>query len=144
MTPVKIHVPEDLGGELRVLPESRYAATAQDVFIGLSQAKQPKVTVKWVITSEPYDIPQESLAGEESTIGETVLDSYSLQPQALWRLNSLYKELTGERLPQGEYSEEEFLGLLKEAIVGQEVILSLESDMGAGQERSKVAKVVKA
>jgi len=104
---MQIHVPEDLGGDLRVIPDDTYRATIADVFIGKSKSSgQPKATVKWTITSE-YSGPTED-EDYVTTVGETVLDTYSLQPQAIWRLNDTYKLLTNDRLPMGDYSDEEF------------------------------------
>ena len=68
---MQIHVPEDLGGKLRALPEDTYLAAIQDMFLGESRTGNPKLTVKWVVRSE-----YSGKHGKDyvSTIGENVLE----------------------------------------------------------------------
>jgi hypothetical protein len=121
---MKVRVPEDLGGELRVLPEEAYEAVISDLFLGKSQTGNPKITVKYTITSESTTKEK----GDPSTIGETVLETLSLQEQAMWRTNAFYKTITGERIPQGDYDEIEFVEMLKTACSGVEVIIQVETE----------------
>ena len=132
---MQIHVPEDVGGKLRVVPEDTYDATIQDMFLGKSQSDNPKLTVKWVLRSE-----YSGKHGKDyvSTIGENVLETYSLLPQALWNLNDLYQTVTGEELPQGDYDEETFLDMLKSQLLGAEMKIRVVTDTQSGQERSVV------
>ena len=140
---MQIHVPEDVGGEdLRVLPEDTYQASLSDWFLGKSKAGQPKLTAKWVITSECNDPDVVKDKKYESTIGADVLDNYSLQPQALWKLNGLYKQVTGEKLPHGDFDEEGFHQMIKESLLGIEAELDIVTDTGSGEERSNVKKVI--
>ena len=118
---MQIKVPEDVGGELRKL-EGIATATIQSLIIGKSSAGNPKLTIKYLITEEMDGIAD----SEPSAIGEPVLETVSLQPKALWKLNDLYKSVTGERLPQGDYSQEEFENMLNEALLGQNFTLVLE------------------
>lgn len=137
---IKITVPEDLGGELRVLPEDTYEASIQDIFYGMSKTSgAPKLTVKWVVQSE-----YSGKHGEDyvSTVGENVLEAYSLQPNALWKLNNLYKTTTGERLPQGDYQPEEFVDMVKNALIGAECLIDVMTDSSQGRERSVVANIL--
>lgn len=62
------------------LPKGRYTAMVDSVTYGLSQAQQPKLTWSWMITSE-------GLAGRK------ILQTTSLQPQALWVLKMTLKGL---------------------------------------------------
>ena len=134
---MQIQVPEDVGGDLRQL-EGVATVVAQSLSFGTSKSQKPKLTLKYVITEEMDGIGDE----EPSAIGETVLETFSLQPQALWKLNELYKSVTGERLPQGDYSQEEFEGMLNEAIIGQNftLVLNLEipNDGSSTEERTTV------
>lgn len=132
---VKISVPQDIGGDLRILPEDTYRATIQDVFYGVSKSKQPKLTVKWVVQSE---YSGKKGKGHISTIGENVLETFSLQPQALWNLNTLYKDITGEKLPHGDFTAEEFTQLVKDAIKGAEFDIDVGTSTESGEERSTV------
>ncbi len=116
---MKIVVPKDLGGSLRNDLTGTFEAVIADMFLGESRAKQPKITARYILKSE-MEGPHEG-----TTIGETVLESFSLQEQAIWKLNDLYKLCAGERLPQGDFDLQEFFEKVKEACVGKEVYLSL-------------------
>lgn len=136
---MKISVPENIGGELRKL-EGPAKATLEKIILGKSKKDQPKATFRYIITEE-MDCVKE---GEATAIGETVLETYSLQPQAIFNLNSVYKEVTGERLPQGDYNEQDFEVMLNEALTGTEWSLLLElqipADGSSTVERTQVVK----
>ena len=107
---MKISIPDNIGSNLRVLPVGPAEAVVDQLFLGTSKTGNPKVTVRYVVTSEMET--EDALA--PTTVGENVLETYSLQPQALWRLNQVYKEVGGENLPQGDYEE----GVLEEMLNG--------------------------
>jgi len=135
---MRIIVPEDIGGELRKL-KGPCKATLDKIIIGKSKANQPKATFRYVITDDSQlKIPE----GQPSAIGETVLETFSLQPQAMFRLNDLYKTVTGERLPQGDFSHEEFEAALNDALAGTEWNLMLKlqvpTDGSSTEERTNV------
>ncbi len=136
---MKITIPENIGGELRKL-EGPCKATLDKVMLGTSKQNQPKATFRYVITEEMACVKE----GEPSSIGENVLESYSLQPQAIFNLNNVYKEVTGERLPQGDFSKEEFESMLNENLAGSEWTLLLElqtpTDGSSTEERTQVVK----
>lgn len=136
---IKISVPEDLGGALRVLPEDTYEAAIQDLFYGISRtSSQPKVTLKWTVQSEYSGKHDKDYI---TTVGETVLESYSLQPKALWKLNNLYKLVTGDRLPHADYEPEEFVQMIKDSLVGSECVIDVATEEQNGSERSVVKNV---
>lgn len=122
---MQISVPADLGGgDLRKL-EGVATAQISDLMFGKSRAGHPKLTIKYIITEEMDSIPD----GEPSAVGETVLETFSLQSKALWKLNNLYKEVTGERIPQGDIDYEEFQSMLIDALIGQTFSLVLELEI---------------
>jgi len=124
---MNIKVPENVGGsDLRMLPVTNplYEAQLTDIFLGKSGTGNPKATVKFTVTSE-YTGPEAKAKDFESTVGATIIETYSLQEQAIWKLNDLYKKVTGERLPAGEIPEEQFLAMLKKALVGANFSLIL-------------------
>uniref|UniRef100_A0A6M3IPY3 Uncharacterized protein n=1 Tax=viral metagenome TaxID=1070528 RepID=A0A6M3IPY3_9ZZZZ len=140
---MQIRVPESLGGgDLRVLPVENplYEADVADIFIGKSGTGNPKATVKYIVTSE-YEGKEAKAKNFESTVGAVVLETFSLQEQAIWRLNDFFKQCTGDRLPQGDFAEEEFGGMLKDQCVGTSfhLILNNEAD-NKGVERTQVEK----
>lgn len=119
---MKIHVPDNLGGDLKVLPEGPCTATVENITLGVSKTSgKPKATVKYLLTSEMYK-PEDN----KTSIGEAVLETFSLQPQALWNINSMFKDCTGSGLPQGDFDPEELETTLQEGLIGQEFNLILE------------------
>lgn len=136
---MRITIPEQIGGELRKL-EGPCKAILEKVMIGESKTRNPKATFRYTITEEMDCIKE----GEASAIGESVLETFSLQPQAIFRLNDVYKEVTGERLPQGDYGPEEIELMLNESLVGSEWNLALElqipTDGSSTEERTTVVK----
>jgi len=138
---MKVIVPEEIGGGgLRLLPAGVARATLEKIIMGKSKTGNPKATFRYTITDEMDGVAE----GEPSTIGETVLETYSLQSQALFRLNDVYKEVTGERLPQGDFELEEFGEMLNDTLCGTEWDLLLEpqlpADGSSDKERTTVVK----
>jgi len=136
---MRISIPKDLGGELKTLPEGPCRAVIEGISLGKSKADQPKATVRYICLTELY--PK---GAPESSIGERVLETFSLQSQALWRINDLYKEGTGENLPQGDYGEAELQELLEGALKGTEWNLLLGTEEYEGREQTKVQERTKA
>jgi len=134
---MKVIVPENMGGELRILPEETFDATVQDIFLGESVTKNPKMTMKYVLTSEAQDLQED----EPSCIGENVLETYSLQPQAMFRLNGDFKKVTGSNIPHQEYDEEEFLQLMKDTFLGTDWTVALKTETTPnGNERTVIER----
>ena len=119
---MNIKVPQDIGGELRLLPEGPATAVLEKITLGKSKQQKPKATFKYTVTEEMSGVKE----GEPSTIGETVLETYSLQEQSMWKINGTFKEVTGERIPQGDFNEEDFEAMLNEKLTGSEWTLMLE------------------
>jgi len=139
---MKITVPKDLGGDLKVLPPGPCKGAVEGISVGKSQTGQPKATVRWIVLSELYPKGDK----EHTSVGERVLDTFSLQEQALWNLNAFYKEATGENLPQGDYDEAEMQVILEDALKGSEFNLILGTEMtpdGEEQTRVQERKVAK-
>lgn len=137
---MKINVPEDVGsGELRLLPPGVVRATLAKIMLGKSKANQPKATFKFILL-EDMKVP----FNEPPTTGEVVLDTYSLQPQALFKLNDTYKKVTGERIPQGDFDMVEFEDMLNQSLIGTEWMLQLDNqiptDGSSTEERTVIVK----
>lgn len=111
---MKIHIPENLGGELKILSGTG-KATLDKIVWGTSGTGQPKATFMYTLLDELNDDPN-----QPTTVGERILETYSLQPQALFKLNDAFKEATGEGLPSGNFSVEEFHKLIEEALLETE------------------------
>ena len=132
---MKVHIPEGLGGgELKLMSGST-KATLDKIAWGLSQTKQPKATFMYTVLDE---LNEDN--GQPSTIGERVLETFSLQPQALFKLNDVYKAAMEEGLPVGDYSEEEFHEMIEEALLDTEWQLVLKEGVDQnGKARTEVA-----
>ena len=142
---MKIHVPENLGaGKLRILPEDTYKAVVSDAFHKIAGSGKPVCYFRWTLKSEctkPNIIKDPNYI---STVGEAVLDSYSLQEQAFWRIASDLETLTGESLPEGDYDSEDPVKMIKENVVGCEASIRLEVETtNKGNQRMKVAEIIK-
>ena len=137
---INIRIPKDsLSSDLSMMPEDTYTAELDKITTKISKnSGQPVTWVAWTITSDPAEPINEDeypdLQG--STVGKKVLESYSLQEQAVWRLNTLFKLATQENLPTDQdFSLEEFNSMLEERLVGFEATLVLvqdEDDKGNG------------
>lgn len=122
---------ESLSSDLFILPEDVYTAEISTI-VPKEKSKSsglPLLWLSWVITSDPSEPINEDeypdLQG--TTVGKKVLESYSLSENAIWRLNSLYKVVTGNNLPTGQdFSLEEFTEMMKEALVGFVAKITLE------------------
>lgn len=134
---MKIVIPENMGSDLRLIPDDSYNAVFADLFVGLSAAKKPKLTVKYVLTSEYTGKKDPKF---KTCIGEAVLETFSLQPQAMFKINGLYKQVKGEDLPANREfnSEEDFAVFMKEVLAGAQFVLLLETVTNDGKERTDV------
>jgi hypothetical protein len=133
---MRITIPEDIDNSLKLLPNGHCTAILTNLVIGKSKTGNPKATAMYTVTSEMFEDPSEG-----TTVGEKVLETFSLQPQALFNINGLYKSVTGENIPQGDYDLEEFVNIVLEVVKGQEFNLILEGDITPnGQQITKVAE----
>lgn len=137
---MQINIPEGINdGTLKVLPAGIAVATLEKIMFGKSKSNMPKLTFRYTITEEMADNP----SGVPTT-GEVVLETYSLQPQALFKLAGTYKEVTGETLPQGDYDEAAFTAMMQEALCGSSWKLFLENQIPADgsstEERTVITK----
>ena len=133
----KITVPSDMGSDLMQFPAGAYDFALKDIILGVSSTNNPKLTFRWICQSESENMKD---FGKKyiSTMGATLLDTYSLQPQALFKLNGIYKQATGDQLPHGDFEMEEFVEIVKEALQGAQARIIVEdNDDGA---RSQAAK----
>lgn len=137
---LNIVVPENVGGELRLLPSGNARATLEKIMLGKSKGSgQAKATFRFTITDEMDNNDDDA----PTTVGEAVLETYSLQPQAMFKLNDVYKAVTGERIPQGEWSPEEFEQKLNDDLTGTEWDLILDNVVPQGQTEPRTTIVAK-
>lgn len=131
-----ISVPKDLGGDLRNDIQGVAKGTLTAMHWGKSQEGKPKVTIEFILTE---DIP----GLEPPTTGEKVLESCSLQPQALWKLNIYYKGAKEEDLPSGDHSFEAFQAIVEEALLETEWDLDLMVGMdNKNNPRTQIRKAI--
>lgn len=136
---MQIIIPEDQGGTLKQL-SGTCRGTVQKISMGSSKTNQPKCTFKYTIT----DDSGLALEDGDSAIGDDVLETFSLQPQAIFSLSDTWKQVTGDKIPLGNYTKEEFQKLLEETFIGTEwdLFLALEvpGDGSSAEERTVVKK----
>jgi len=114
-----IEVPSKMGGDLRNDLEGVAKAELIKLHWGKSQEGKPKVTIEFVLL--------EDIAGiAPPTTGEKVLEACSLQSQALWKVNSYYKQIKEEDIPAGNMSMEEFRALIENTLIGTQWDLDLQ------------------
>ena len=136
---MQIHVPQDIqSSNLRIFTPGAYDIQLADIFYGTSNTGNPKQTFKYVVLSETEGVDDPDYI---STVGENLLETFSLQPQALFRLNDVYNDVCKENLPMGDYTPEEFTAVVKSALVGTvfRAVLDVEPD-NRGNERMVVRK----
>ena len=114
-----IVIPDGLSsGELKVLPDGLARASMDKLIMGTSNEGKPKVTIKYIITEEM----SAKMDSGEPTLGETILETVSLQPQALFTLNGIWKAVTKEGLKESfgdvGLTPEEFSNKLNEVLQG--------------------------
>lgn len=132
---MKITIPEEFPSGLRNIPEGTYQGTLSGMTIGKSQSGFPKLNVFYTLTSEQENIK----AGEPSTVGEKVLETFSLQSQALWRLNDLYKAVKEKDLEGGDFEPEEFVQMLMNDLLGTDWTLYITDETTpSGKTQSRV------
>ena len=136
---MRINIPDSFGSELRKF-NGTCTATIEKLILGKSQQDQPKLTLRYLILD---DAGLELQEGEAPAVGENVLETFSLQPQALFRVNDLYKEATNEKLPQGDWDLEEFVAMLTEKLAGTEWNLLLATEIPKGSKSGDAITVVK-
>ncbi len=136
---MKYVVPTDIGSSLRVLPPDTYEAEITDVIFGESAQQKPKCTIIFTLKSDFTGLKGDDF---RSCIGEKVIDTVSLQPQAMFKINDYFKAATGDRIPANEdgYDKAEFEELIKENLIGASMSVLLETDSSQGDERTKVKK----
>jgi hypothetical protein len=114
-----IEVPSKMGGDLRNDLEGVAKAELIKLHWGKSQEGKPKVTIEFALLEDISGI-------EPPTTGEKVLEACSLQSQALWKVNSYYKQIKGEDIPAGNMSMEEFRALMEGVLIGSQWDLDLQ------------------
>ena len=139
---MKFTLPETIGGDLR-LCKGPCVATLEKLSIGKSKAGFPKITAHYIITdiSEAFEAD-----GDEPVIGEKAIETYSLQPQALFALEATYKDATGESLlslkdkspkGDGEFEVTDFVKLISDVLCGTEWDLILDKQVPPGESEER-------
>lgn len=133
---LNIVIPEKIGSELRLMSGTTEAELSA-VHIGESQTGNPKCTLEFTVVNELSSNPDDP--DNPSTIGEKCLETCSLLENAVWKLNDYYKAATGEQLPMGNYSKDEFESILINGLVGSRwnIELAIEPD-NRGNNRTQI------
>jgi hypothetical protein len=100
---MKIVIPDTFDD---TIPPGEYELAIENVSVRESRSGNPKLVVKWCVVND------------DERAGAAIFEHYSLLPQALWKLNNLYRTVTGEKLPSGAFSIDEFISLMQEKLCG--------------------------
>ena len=113
-----ISIPKDMGGDIRDDISGVASAQLAKMHWGTSKANKPKLTLEFTLTEDIDGI-------DPPTTGEKILEACSLQSQALWKLNGYYKQVSGDDIPAGDMTFEDFKALIEGAMLGTEWDLDL-------------------
>lgn len=125
---MRITIPED-DGDLRLLPEGPAVAMLEDFVLTKSSKGNPVLYATFTLVEEMANADPE----DESTIGARILESYSLLPQAIFKLKKTWKAVTGEKMPHGDYEEEDILQMVKDSLCGSVWDVILETNIPPGK-----------
>lgn len=129
---INIPKPEDL------LPKpvsaGVYQANVTGTNVKQTQKGDPMISVEYTITSQGAD-------PEEKTIGRKVFDNLIINEQSLWKIAIVVKALTGQDLPTGQMSVDEFINLITSAIQGKSCLIRVDTETYEGVVRNRVREV---
>lgn len=107
---MEIIIPETIGG---TLPSGTYDVVIESVEIRTSQSGNPKALVRYAVVDN------------DEFAGFSLFENFSLLPQALWRLNDLFRLLKKKNIPKGRYSSDEFEQILNDELRGERLVVSV-------------------
>lgn len=88
-----------------------------------------------------------TLLGKDSTgksvVGRKVFDNVTFEESMIWKWNSLYNMATGEDIPDSDFTFDEMVGLVGEAINNKVFNLELTTEVYGDKENNKIAKYLK-
>ncbi len=114
-------------------PEDDYTAIIKSIKSGKSKSGNVKGTITLELTSNPSD-------GDEETIGRKVLGNLTITAESMWKVNELYKAVSGDDMEAQDFeSEEELLQWLRDEVIGQQVDIRVEHRTYENQTRCEVA-----
>jgi hypothetical protein len=134
---MKIHVPKGLGPQ--PVPGGSYRARISKVELGVTKSSgKDMINFEYTILSNG--------PGGETTIGRKVFDNPVVQENTMWRINIPFQACTGEELPEGDYSIDEFFMIIKNSCLNKEVIVDVAVEIikegaRAGEETNKLTSV---
>jgi hypothetical protein len=135
---MEIIIPETIeSGELKILPAGPAKLALTKMSCKASKTSgNPTIYAVFTVMEELANNPE----GAPPTVGEKVMDTFSLQANAIWKLNDLYKAVMGDRIPMGTWStEEEFMVIINDALLNTswDAMLLVELDQ-EGKEKMKI------
>lgn len=121
-----IHIPEnqDFSG-FRTLPDGPAVIMLEKMKAGLSKKKQPMITATFVVVEEMANANPD----EPETVGAKVVEFYSLQENAQFKIIQDYKEVAKENMPHGDYqTAQDLLDVIAPVMEGSEWDAILENE----------------
>ena len=116
------------------LPEGVYKSTMQCT-VKTAASGNLMVSVEHTVTTQGPDLT-------EKTIGRKVFDNLVLTEESLWRVNSTFKAVTGEDLPEGEFEIDELAGIISSRLSNQEATIQVKNEVrkDTGEVQSRIKK----
>lgn len=109
--------PESIAGPAPV-PAAIYRAVVSGYKVGTSQNDNPKINVEFTIQNQG---PDETV----KTIGRKVFDNWTLTEACFGMINTKFKSLTGNALPLGQFSVDEFANMITSQISNKECLIQV-------------------
>jgi hypothetical protein len=78
----------------------------------------------------------------KSVVGRKAFDNITYEDSMVWKWNAIYQAVTGEELPDGNFTFDELVGLVGEVINNKVVKIELETSSYEGKENNKVKKIL--
>jgi hypothetical protein len=78
--------------------------------------------------------------GSADTVGRKLFDNITFTEESLWKANLVFNMVTGQDLPENEYSPDELFDLIWNTVQNKGVMLELAVDTYQDQKRMKISK----
>ena len=119
----------------RTFPGGIYKAVISGRKVTTSkEAGNPLMQIEFTITSPGPDPKVE-------TIGRKLWDNLTFTEQSIWKSNFLHVAVTGQDIPDKEFSSDEFFAYMWNVVQNKPVLLEVVEGSYNGQARMEISKV---
>lgn len=116
------------------LPPAIYRVMFASYKVKSSKAGNTMICPEFTVLSQG---PDESV----KTVGRKLFDNWVLCEASLGVVNSAYKALSGQDLPEGEFEEAQLVEIITNNVMGKEVLVDVRIEPGTdGKDRNVIKK----